>query len=386
MGHIIKTPAGTFRANWRDPSGTQRAKTFPTRKEASAFLAEMEGSKNRGTYVNPHAGRVRFEDFAARWLLTRDVEARTAERTLSLLRTHLIPRWGRWQLGQIDYLSVQEWVTDLRRYLAPATVAKCHGLLLMILKTAVRAKVIAVNPAEGVRLPLSPDQQQRRAASLSLDDFRKRLLPAVPVEYRALVAIAAGAGLRWGECAGLPWHAVDLRGDRVEVAQVAVETPGSVSIRPYPKTRAGRRLVPMAPFLVAELRVLLSQFDREPSPQELVFDSRVGTPLRRSNFRRRVWVPALTRAELPSTLRFHDLRHSYATWLVTNGVPVNAVQKVMGHANASTTLNRYTHAPFDYEDRVRTALIDAADDSLTFDHQDGPDDDDGPNAPALIPA
>ncbi|HEX3813715.1 MAG TPA: tyrosine-type recombinase/integrase [Mycobacteriales bacterium] len=52
-------------------------------------------------------------------------------------------------------------------------------------------------------------------------------------------------------------------------------------------------------------------------------------------------------------IRFHDLRHSYATWLVSDGVPVNDVQRVMGHENASTTLDRYTHSSLDWDARVR---------------------------------
>lgn len=70
-------------------------------------------------------------------------------------------------------------------------------------------------------------------------------------------------------------------------------------------------------------------------------------------------------------MRFHDLRHSYATWLVSDGVPVNVVQKVMGHEQASTTLNRYTHAPDDYEARVREAFGASADYPLAFDLQPG---------------
>jgi integrase len=68
-------------------------------------------------------------------------------------------------------------------------------------------------------------------------------------------------------------------------------------------------------------------------------------------------------------LRFHDLRHSYATWLVSDGVPINAVQKVMGHQQASSTLNRYTHAPDDYAARVLAAFEGSADFSLTPDHE-----------------
>jgi hypothetical protein len=65
-------------------------------------------------------------------------------------------------------------------------------------------------------------------------------------------------------------------------------------------------------------------------------------------------------------LRFHDLRHSYATWLVSDGLPVNVVQRVMGHQQASTTLNLYTHAPDDYDARVRSVFDSPADFSLTI--------------------
>lgn len=74
MGFVRKTPAGTFRACWRDPAGGQKSKSFRTKREAVAFLTEVESGLNRGTYVNPHAGRTRFGDFAQQWLATRAVE------------------------------------------------------------------------------------------------------------------------------------------------------------------------------------------------------------------------------------------------------------------------------------------------------------------------
>lgn len=64
MGHVSRTPAGKFRANWRDPAGRQKAKTFPTKRDASAFLAQIESTKNQGTYVSSHAGKVLFGEHA----------------------------------------------------------------------------------------------------------------------------------------------------------------------------------------------------------------------------------------------------------------------------------------------------------------------------------
>ncbi|WP_244200444.1 tyrosine-type recombinase/integrase [Micromonospora arborensis] len=229
------------------------------------------------------------------------------------------------------------------------------------------------------------------------------LIAGVPAEHRGIVCAAAGAGLRWGECAGLPWEAVDLDRGLLYVAQVAVETHGGIVLRAYPKSRAGVRAVPMPPFLVDELRQRRGA--ASPDGRALVFADRDGGPQRRSNFRRRIWLPSLVRAgllgrvtegapgrwlavwpdrdgreqraEFPTQaaavahaaasavggLRFHDLRHSYITWLVTDGVPVNVVQRVVGHEKASTTLDRYTHTPEDYADRVRLTF---ADNSLTF--------------------
>jgi integrase len=105
---------------------------------------------------------------------------------------------------------------------------------------------------------------------------------------------------------------------------------------------------------------------RPDPPVGLISGTRSGTPIRRPNFRR-VWVAAVARSGLPPALRFHDLRHSYATWLVSDGVPINAVSRLMGHEQISTTLDRYTHDARDYADlRVRQVFSGlAADDLLT---------------------
>ncbi|MGK5441831.1 tyrosine-type recombinase/integrase [Micromonospora sp. URMC 105] len=407
MGYVVKTPAGTYRANWRDATGRQKAKTFRTKKEASTFLAQTEAALSRGTYVDPHAGRTRFGDFAQQWLATRTVEARTAERTVSMLRAHVLPKWGDWPLGQVDFMSVQEWVTSLSRELAPTTVAKCYQLLSMILRTAVQARLIVTNPAEGVKLPRDRSRDVK-PVTISREIFFGKLLPVVPARHRGIVCAAAGAGLRWGECAGLPWSSVDLDRAVLRVVQVAEETHGGILLRPYPKSRAGVRTVPLPGFLVSALRRLRTHAG-DPDPRTLVFRDRVGRPLRRSNFRRRVWLPSLVRAGLlgqvvntgphryravwpdregvewsaefttereavacvaakaAGGMRFHDLRHAYATWLVTDGVPINLVQRVMGHEQASTTLDRYTHTPADYAARILDAFTLPADDLLTLD-------------------
>jgi integrase len=174
---------------------------------------------------------------------------------------------------------------------------------------------------------------------ITQDELVGRLLPAVPDRYRALVGLAAGTGLRWGEAVGLRWDAIDLVAQVVSVVRVAEEVSGHVRLKPYPKSLAGRRTVPLPPFVVELLRVHARDFD--PGVEGLVFVAKTGEPPKRGTFRARIrmWKPSLPRARLPMTLRFHDLRHSCATWLVSDGVPINDVAKVMGHEQTSTTLN-----------------------------------------------
>ena len=71
MGFVRETRSGALAAYWRDPAGRQRSKAFNTKREANAFLSEVESAVNRGTYVDPDAGRFRFGEFARRWLESR---------------------------------------------------------------------------------------------------------------------------------------------------------------------------------------------------------------------------------------------------------------------------------------------------------------------------
>jgi integrase len=398
MGFVTRTDSGGFRANWREPNGKQRSKTFKTNKEANAYLAEIESAKNRRTYVNPHAGRTLFSVIAERWLASRNDQPTTIARDASIMANHVLAKWGDWPVGKIDHLDVQDWVTELGKTLAPASVAECHRLARAVLGAAVRQHLIGGNPAEGVRLP-GRRVRDTDGVVITRTTLLDQLVPAVPDRYRALVAMAGGTGLRWGEAVGVCLDALDLDRRVVRVVRTIIEVSGHTSFKPFPKSKAGRREVPLPGWLVPMMRDHLDQF--EPGPNGLVFANEAGQPVRRTLFRTRVWKPSLVRAGLlgkvtevgPKTyngewtdksgrnhsepfrsyaaavkavahgaaggITFHDLRHSYATWLVDDGVPVNMAQKVLGHENASTTLQLYTRRTTDH-DRILQALGDAA--------------------------
>lgn len=287
MGHILKTEAGTYRANWRDPAGRQRAKTFRTKKAAGAFLAEVESASNRGVYVDPHAGRSRFGDYAERWLDSCTVERTTADRDRSVMRNHVLAQWQDVPLAKIDHSAVQAWVTDLGMRLAPASVAQVHRLMSGVMRSAMRDRLIGHNPCEGVRLPRNRKRDDADQF-LGREEFAQ-LLPEIPDRYRALVALSAGTGLRWGECLGLRWEAVDLDEGVRQVLRVATEVNGFVLIKPYPKSKAGRREVPLPSFVVKALRAHRDTYPTRAGDE--IFANEAGGPLRRSMFRSRVWRP-----------------------------------------------------------------------------------------------
>jgi integrase len=194
--------AGTWRAYWRDPTGRQTSQTFPTKREAATFLAQMKATTSTGAYVSPHAGRVLLGDHAREWMASWNNEATTHARDASIMRNHVIAQWDTWPLSKIDHLSVQPWITELSGRLSAATVAECRRLTSAVMRSAVRNRLVPFNPCEGIKV----GKHRRRDTDDQVIErgvLRARLLPAVPDRHRGIVAVAGGCGLRWGEASGL---------------------------------------------------------------------------------------------------------------------------------------------------------------------------------------
>ena len=98
-----------------------------------------------------------FATHARQWLDSRNDELTTKARDASIMQTHVLPQWGSWQLSKIDHLSVQKWITELGTHRSPATVAEAHRLTSAVLRSAVRNRLIAFNPCEGIRFPGAAD-------------------------------------------------------------------------------------------------------------------------------------------------------------------------------------------------------------------------------------
>jgi integrase len=160
----------------------------------------------------------------------------------------------------------------------------------------------------------------------------RRLLDAADEPVRMLILCAVLTGMRRGELLGLRWEDVDLEGHRIFVRS-ALWRGKFVT----PKSRRSRRTIDLAPTLRATLARLSSRFQGG-----LVFCNADGSPIDPDNFARRDWARVLRRAEL-RRIRFHDLRHTYASLLIAQGAHPKYIQAQLGHASIQTTLDRYGH-------------------------------------------
>ncbi len=336
MAHIRKAPSGSFEARFRAPDGSERAKRFATRRDALVFLDRLGIDRHAGRWRDPRAGRMLVADWVALWQPTTvDLRPSSRARDDSYLRNHVLPRFGHLRLEAITPLDVRAWVAELASQgLAPATVQKAYQTLAKVLRAAVDADLLSVTPCRRIPLPKVEQEEMRFLAPREVAG----LTLAMPSRYQALVLFAAYCGLRLSELAGLRRSALDLTRGRVRVSENAVEVRGTVEWG-VPKTRAGRRTVPMPAFVAAALeRHLVDHVDR--APAALVFGGTGGGVLRAGSWRHRFWIPAVRAAGLES-LRIHDLRHTAVSLWIAAGASPKQIATWAGHTSVSVVLDRY---------------------------------------------
>jgi integrase len=330
----------TYQASvWSAREATRIRKTFPTLAEARAWRAEAQTAIRRGTMRAPSALTLR--EAADAWLAgARDGSARnrsgdrykpSAVRGYETsLRLRLLPALGAAKLSAIQRADVQDLVDGmLARELDASTIRNTLMPLRAIFRRAVARGDVAVNPTTGIELPAVRGRRDRIVAPSDAAS----LVDALPPLDRALWATALYAGLRRGELQALRWSDVDLAKGVIRVERAWDRYAGVIG----PKSRAGRRSVPIA----AVLRDHLVEHKQRSGESELVFATRNGNafdPATIAERARRAW----RRAGLdPITL--HEARHTFASLMIAAGVNAKALADYMGHASVTITFDRYGH-------------------------------------------
>ena len=357
FGSVRQLASGRWQARYLDAAGVRHTapRTFPSKVDATRYLAQVEADLLRGSWADPKLGRVTFGEWVEQW---RPTTANLRPGTLVLydyqLRRFLLPSFGSVPLGRLDTMTVRAWLADLHREaeVTPTTIAKAYRLLRRILNVAVEAGYLPRNPCTVKGAGIERAAEMRHASIPQLHE----LADAVPARYRALILLAGYGGLRWAELVGLRRHHVDLAGARVQVVEQAAEIAGKIIVSP-PKTEAGRRVVTLPRIVVEALAEHLEEY-AEPGPDGLVFTTPKGAYLLRSPFNRFVWRPAVQQVG-PDGLRVHDLRHTAATLAAAAGATTKELMERMGHASPTVAL-RYQHVMADRQAALALALDDLA--------------------------
>lgn len=340
MASIRKRPDGKWRARYRDPAGREHARHFERKLDAQRWLAEVTTSVITGTYVDPKTARTTVAQWCETWM--RGYEQKRAS-TVRQARVHvkrIVAHFGERPLGAVRPSEVREWTAALRAEgLADSTIYALHARLAQIFADAVHDGLVPKSP---VGRRTSPGAAKQRPYVATTEQIWA-LYEALPSTMRPAVLLGAFAGLRVAEIVALRVTDVDfMRG----VIKPALQYPG-VEL----KTEMSRTPIPIPLELALELNRVPAQWG---SPTLVV--GAFGRPIAPYTLETAFRVARAQVEGLPAGFRIHDLRHYFASLLISKGLDVKVVQARLRHASAKTTLDTYTHLWPDKEESARAAI------------------------------
>lgn len=359
-GTVTQQPDGSWRGRvdfgrGLDGRRIRRSVRGRTERDVERKIGALLEQRRGG--AGAAAGRLTVGAFLVRWLDSAppNLRPRTLAGYRSIVDRHLLPTLGGIPLERLNGTHVQQVLNRLARGepgaeppLAPAapnTVRNVKNVLHRALRQAVRGRQLGHNPASDVDLP-----QARRyeVAALSVEGAAAVMDAMRGDRLEPLVVLALATGLRQGELLALRWSDVDFADRHLTVRHTLQRHAGRTFLAP-PKTRSGRRTVPLPGFAVAALRRQEEWFqanDRRFAGERwqeagYVFTTSIGTPLHGGDVTRHLQ-RRLAAAGLPR-MRFHDLRHAAATLMLAQGAQARELMATLGHSTITVTLDIYAH-------------------------------------------
>jgi integrase len=330
-----------YDVRYRGPDGREISRTFLTKRDALEFEAQQRTAKSRGTWIDPRGSKITIRELGAEWLESNPAKRdSTWARDESALRVHVYPEVGDRTIGSLAPVDIRRLVAKWSEGLAPRSVRRIYGALRAALNYAVEVDRLARTPCRGIHLPAVEPVKAIVPGPVQLIE----LADAISTDYSAMIWLGAVLGLRWGEVAGLRVGHIDLLRRTVTIAEQVTRGRGGAGDIGPPKSAASRRTISIPSELADELSAHMTSMGLTGAdPDELLFPNQDGRPLDYSNWRGRVWEPAVRFAGLEG-LNFHDLRRTNATAMVAEGVDVKTAQARLGHSDPRLTLAIYAQA------------------------------------------
>jgi integrase len=342
---------GQLRVTAADGTTTRRKVVAATEPEVRAKLRHLAAdadharlARNKNTTVGAF-----LDDWCTNTLPTAVAPA-TAKLYADIVRLYIRPQLGARRLATLRPSDVTGMVRQLTAAgLSPNTVRTARSVLRRALKFALHDGLVTRNAAAdafGVRVPRTEGRTMTiEQAATFLDAVAGHRLAAAWI-------IGVSCGLRLGETLGLAWPDIDLDAGTVRVGRALKRHPQSGLSLSEPKTAAGARKIALPAFATTALREHRRRTDLEadaadtawtslPLGHDLVFRTAIGTPVDPANFRHETY--KATEAAGIGRWTPHELRHSAASLLIAQGVPVKTISETLGHSSIRVTLDVYGH-------------------------------------------
>ncbi len=311
-------------------------------RDAKALKAKVEYELQRGLYFEP--SRELFSDYSKRFLESLDgrVKPNTRAEYESMLKLYILPYFGKIRMNRINKQLCAQFVEYLRKEKKTSATNINHivKVLKRVLNQAVEEEYLLVNPAKDIK-PLRVEKKE--SEYYTLDEIHRLLNAADDTFSRAFLALACLGGLRVSEISGLKWKDIDFENKIVHVRRQYQAGVGYLS----PKNDEERD-VPMVGELLEIMEAHMASQGQHRGDEDPVFSRKGGLPF---TSYRNLYERSAERAGL-KRIRFHDLRHSACSAMITSGMPEPIVQRIMGHKSASMT-RHYTHI---HAEQLRTAM------------------------------
>ena len=330
------------------PDGKYRRhfETIHGRKsDAQKRLNELLVSLEKGIYTPP--GRLTVAEHLRNWLegyVKTNCSQRTLDGYQSIIETHLVPALGQVQLKHLHPQTIQTYYGKACEKLSARTVHKHHRLLSQALKYTVRQGYLVRNPCELVDAPSWKPKPMR---TLTPSEVEVLFDVAKDNHLYPVIYTAVSTGLRQAELLGLRWRDIDLDMLSISVFQVLYKRRSICEFK-EPKTAHSRRRVAMTPKLALFLREyhkdkdwLYQQLGQELSLDDLVFNGIEGKPLDPSMVSHE-FAKLAKQSGLPG-VRFHDLRHTFASLMLLRGAKPKVISEALGHSSVAFTMDIYSH-------------------------------------------
>ncbi|MBR7149740.1 MAG: site-specific integrase [Oscillospiraceae bacterium] len=353
----------TSYTTWRVPDGLSPAKA---QKAAEKAAAQWERELREGPQkelapperIKQHEIARTHTEFSAftweMWFPLRISDGQHKHTTVEFYR-HTTRRVAEYFKGQtlqsITTLDVQRVLnyfrTDYRnkqgKPISDKTVRHSYCVLVLIFDFAVELELIPKNPMDKVNCPKLAKKKVNAFTKEQAQEFLT-LLASSPLDFRCMMYLLITAGLRRGELLGLQWQDIDFEHLAIEIRRNVTYSPARGIILDTPKTNTSSRIIPLLPSVAALLKTYRAETPFGSGKTDLLFPGEHGNDIPRSPSAITQRVKRFMQLHGLPDMSPHDLRHSCATLLLSSGADIKSVQEILGHTDASTTLNFYVRS------------------------------------------